>query len=90
MGVPTNEELKTALDEVARMREAGEDPHHIAKVLLHHHWLIEQLEKVVKAADLYLHSGHGSREHTLLVKAIENAKNANRASTDHDRGEYGL
>ena len=90
MGVPTNEELTSALKEVARMREAGEDPHHVAKVLLHHHWVIEQLEKVVKAADLYLHSGHGSCEHAMLVKAIENAKNANRDSTDHDRGEYGL
>lgn len=90
MGVPTKEELDTALKEVIRMRESGEDPHFVAKTLLHHHWVIEQLEKVVKAADLYLHSGLGSREHTLLVKAIENAKNVNRASTDHQPGEYGL
>lgn len=90
MGVPTKEELDTAIEEVIRMRESGEDPHHIAKVLLHHHWVIEQLEKVVKAADLYLHSGHGSREHTMLVKAIEKAKNANRESTDREPGEYGL
>ena len=90
MGVPSNEELSIALNEVARMREAGDDPHYIAKVLLHHHWLIEQLEKVVKAADLYLHSGHGSREHSMLVKAIENARNASRVSTDRDRGDFGL
>lgn len=90
MGVPTNEELTTALDEVARMREAGEDPHHVAKVLLHHNYVIEQLEKVLHAADLYLHSGHGSREHSMLVKAIEKAKDANRVSTDHEAGDYGL
>ena len=90
MGVPTKEELDSALEEVVRMRESGEDPHFVAKVLLHHHWLIDQLQKAVKAADLYLHSGHGSREHAMLVKAIENAKNANRDSTDHEPGEYGL
>jgi hypothetical protein len=90
MGVPTQEELDKAIKEVIRMRESGEDPHFVAKVLLHHHWLIEQLEKAVKAADLYLHSGHGSREHTMLVKAIENAKNAHRESTDREPGEYGL
>lgn len=90
MGVPTQEELDTAIKEVIRMRESGEDPHFIAKTLLHHNWVIEQLEKVVKAADLYLHSGHGSREHTLLVKAIENAKTVNRVSTDRNPGEYGL
>lgn len=90
MGTPTKEELDTAIKEVIRMRESGDDPHFVAKTLLHHHWLLDQLEKVVKAADLYLHSGHGSREHTLLVKAIENAKKASSNSTDHDRGEYGL
>ena len=90
MGTPTKEELDTAIKEVIRMRESGDDPLFVAKTLLHHHWLLEQMEKVVKAADLYLHSGHGSREHTMLVKAIENAKNASRDSTDHDRGEYGL
>jgi len=90
MGVPTNDELNIALKEVIRMRESGEDPCFVAKVLLHHHWVIEQLEKVVKAADLYLHSGHGSREHTQLVKAIEHAKNANRVSTDQEPGKYGL
>ena len=90
MGTPTKEELDTAIKEVIRMRESGDDPLFVGKTLLHHHWLLEQMEKVVKAADLYLHSGHGSREHTMLVKAIENAKNASRDSTDHDRGEYGL
>lgn len=90
MGAPTKEELDTAIKEVIRMRESGEDPHFIAKTLLHHNWLIEQLEKVLKAADLYLHSGHGSREHTMLVKAIDNAKNAHRDTTDRDPGEYGL
>ena len=90
MGVPTKEELETALNEAIRMREAGEDPEFIAKTLLHHNWVIEQLEKVVKAADLYLHSGHGSREHSLLVKAIQRAKTLDSDSTDREPGEYGL
>lgn len=90
MGVPTKDEVEMAMEEVARMRESGEDPNHVAKVLLNHHYMIEQLEKVMQAADLYLHSGHGSREHSVLVRAIAKAKDAARVSTDHDEGEYGL
>ena len=44
MGVPTKEELEQALSEAARMREHGEDPHHLAKVVLNHNYRIEQLE----------------------------------------------
>jgi len=90
MGVPTEEELQTALDEAARMREQGEDPHHLAKVLLNHNYRIETLEKVLHAAELYLHSGESGHEHSRLVKAIEAAKYASANTADKNPLDYGL
>ena len=90
MGVPTKEELATALTEAARMREAGEDAHFMAKALLNHNYRVEMLEKVMHAAELYLHSGHAAHEHTQLMRAIEKAKHASSNSTDRDQLDYGL
>lgn len=90
MGVPTEQEIEIALGEAARLREQGEDVHHLGKVLLNHHYRIEQLEKAVHAAEVYLHSGLGGKEHSLLLHAIETAK---RTSTDadlHKPLDYGL
>jgi hypothetical protein len=82
MGVPTDTEIEMALEAAARMREQGQDPEHLAKVLLNHHYQLGLLEKVLQAATLYLHSGEGAREHSKLVHAIDAAKNAkqNKAS----------
>jgi len=90
MGVPTKEELQTALQEAARMREQGEDPLHIAKALLNHNHRIKQLEKVMHAAELYFRSGNAGQEHTMLVQAIEAAKYAGSNSADRDELDYGL
>ena len=90
MGVPTEQELALALSEAARLREQGEDPSFIAKSLLNHHYRIEQLEKVLRAAEVYLHSGHGGREHSLLLRAIETAKKSSTDADQHDVLDYGL
>lgn len=90
MGVPTEQELKQALGEAARLREQGEDPHYLAKTLLNHHYRIEKLEKVLHAAEVYLHSGHGGHEHSLLLRAIETAKQASTDADQHDALDYGL
>ncbi len=90
MGVPTEQELQTALAEAARMREHGEDPHHLAKVLLNLHFRLELMDKVVHAAELYMRSGQSPQEHARLVRAIETVKNAERNSSTHDRLDYGL
>jgi len=90
MGVPSKEELDTALNEAAHMREQGKDPHHLAKVLLNHNYRIDTLEKVLQAAELYLHSGQASHEHSQLVRAIETAKYASANSADKDPLDYGL
>ena len=90
MGVPSKEELDIALTEAARMREQGEDPHHLAKALLNHNYRIEVLEKVLRAADLYIHSGQSGQEHSQLVRAIEIAKKANTNSSDAKVLDHGL
>jgi hypothetical protein len=90
MGVPTAEELQTALQQAAQMREHGEDPHHVAKALLNHNHRIGKLENVMHAAELYLRSGEGGHEHAELVKAIKSAKNASSNSADHEKLDYGL
>ncbi len=90
MGVPTAEELQTALQEAARMREQGEDPHHIAKALLNHNYRIEKLEKVMHAAELYMRSGEGGHEHAELVRSIKAAKYASTSTADRDELDYGL
>jgi hypothetical protein len=76
MGKPTDEELKAALTEAARMREHGEDPHFMAKSLLNLHYRLGHLEHVLQAADRYLHSGLAEHNHAELVRAIEAYKRA--------------
>ena len=44
MGRPSKEELASALAEAGRMREQGEDPHHVAKCLLNHDYRLKLLE----------------------------------------------
>lgn len=90
MGVPTQEELEHALEEAGRMREQGDDPHHLAKSLLNQHYQVEKLEKVLRAAELYMHSGHAGTEHAKLTRAIEAAKKAQSDTGDHEQLDYGL
>ena len=89
MGMPTEEELKIALAEAARMREQGEDPHFLAKSLLNYTYQVEQLKKVLKAADLFYHSGMAVQEQTNLKRAIEQVKE-NITRTSGDEEEYWL
>lgn len=90
MGVPTQNEMEAALKEAASMREQGDDPHHLAKVLLNHNYRIQKLENVMKAAELYMHSGHAGKEHAELMRAIEAAKYASSNTADHDELDFGL
>ena len=71
MGKPTDQELKQALAEAARMREKGEDPHHVAKALLNCHFRLQHAEKIYQAAQEYLRTGMEQHQHSLLVKALE-------------------
>jgi len=81
MGMPTADELKIAIDTAKRMRERGDDPQHLAKVLLNHHYRIAYLDRVMRAAEIYLRSGLSEHEHTELLRAIESAHRADMHST---------
>ena len=89
MSRPTEEELTLALEEAAKMRESGNDDYFIAKSLLNMNYRLEALEDVLSKVKHYLHSGHGSREHTLLVKAIEKAEKADAYLGENSRGFLG-
>ena len=73
---PTDDELETALQRAAWLREHDQDNHFVGKALLNHDHRLRLLDHVLQAAKLYLHSGDGAREHTDLLKAIEEAENA--------------
>ena len=90
MGKPTKEELGEALKEAQRMREQGEDPHHVAKALLNMNYQSGFLGEVLQAAENYLQSGMAEREHTLLVKAIEKARAVDDLGAHRARPALGL
>ena len=90
MGKPTEEELGAALKEAQRMREQGEDPHHVAKALLNLNYQGSCLGGVLQAAENYLNSGMAEREHTLLVRAIEKAREVDDLGGHRERPALGL
>jgi 3-hydroxyisobutyrate dehydrogenase-like beta-hydroxyacid dehydrogenase len=71
MGKPTPQELEEALAEAVRMREHGEDPHHVAKALLNLNYRMKHLEQVAECADRYVHFGLAEHDHAALLRAIE-------------------
>ena len=90
MGKPTEEELAAALKEAQRMREQGEDPHHVAKALLNLNYQGSFLRGVLQAAENYLNSGMAEREHTQLLKAIEKAREVDDLGGHRERPALGL
>lgn len=84
MGKPTEEELHIALNAAARMREHNEDPEFLAKSLLNLNYRCKHLETVLKAAELYLHSGMSTTEHQKLVRAIKTYHEQDDRSAGHD------
>ena len=90
MGKPTRQEFEEALEEAKRMREQGADPHHVAKALLNMNYQRGFLAEVLHAAENYLQSGMAEREHTLLVKAIEKAREVDDQGAHRERPALGL
>ena len=74
MSRPTEEELKIALLKAAEMHEKNQDEDFVGKSLLNHNYRLKLLEHVLHAAKHYLHSGDGAREHSELLKTIEQAE----------------
>ena len=87
MGKPTTEELQQALEQAAQMREHDDDPHFMAKSLLNLQYRLGFLEKVMRAAELYLR-GEGANEHTVLLRAIERAKQEDAHTAGRDSKDF--
>lgn len=90
MGMPSKEELEHALAEAVRMREQGDDPHHLAKVLLNLNYQNEQLKHVLASVELFLNSGMAVTEHQKLKKSIANARNAIDRTGGIEHESFGL
>ena len=90
MPMPTDEELKIALAEAGRMREQGEDPHHIAKSLLNCNYQARHLMHVLQAVELYFRSGMAVHEHQQLRKAVSEAHKAIDRSAAVEGEHFGL
>ena len=78
MGRPTREELAEALAEAGRMREQGEDPHHVAKCLLNHEYRLKLLEQLYDQVQHYIHSGQSSIEHSKLTRLLTKLESEDR------------
>jgi hypothetical protein len=63
--------VKAAAD---RRHGAGDDPEGLAAAVLYLSAKAQLLESVLRAADLFMHSGHGECEHGALLRAIARAK----------------
>ncbi len=85
MGVPTDEELQQAIDSAIAMRERNEDPNFLAKCLLNAQFRLKLMDKLLHSTKLYLRSGQGSHEHSLLLKAIKEVESSSNDSSDQQR-----
>ncbi|WP_275099707.1 hypothetical protein [Sedimenticola hydrogenitrophicus] len=87
---PTDDELTNALQTAAGMRERGEDPDNLAKVLLYLHRRDEMLERVLEHLELFLRFGLPVEEHMKLVRLVEEAKIQEAREEGTDPGKLGL
>ncbi len=67
-------ELEAAVHAAGERHRQGADADHLAAAVLYLNARVRQLEAVLDAADLYLHSGHGEREHRDLVLCVQRAR----------------
>jgi len=90
MSKPSNQELEIALAKAKQMRESGRDSDFIAKALLNCHYQATFLEQVLHAAEHYLNSGLGEREHTRLIQAVSKARSVDEKSAKKEHQDLGL
>ena len=90
MSKPSQQELEHALDQAKHMRELEEDPDFIAKSLLNCHFQSTYLLQVLHAAEHYINSGLGEREHTRLIQAISKARDVDERSAKQEHQDLGL
>jgi len=87
---PSANELKKAIAVAELIRESGEDPEYISKSLLYLFHRVENLEKVFSAASRYMRFGQEEREHALLLKALESARELEDDENMQDKEEFGI
>lgn len=90
MPMPSEAELEQALSTAKQMREQDMDENFVAKTLLSHQYRLHKLLHVMEVTKHYLRSGHGSREHTDLLKAIEEAEQAEYRPGEDRRNDSSL
>ena len=90
MSKPKSHELERALAVAKHMRETDQDHDFIAKSFLNCHYQFTYLEQVLHAAEHYMNSGQGEREHTRLVQAIEKAREVDERSAKQSHQDLGL
>ena len=88
MGKPTESELEIALAKAAEMRESGQDGQFVAKSLLNLNYRMGFYDELLEKAKLYLHSGEGAHEHSMLLKAIEKVEEASLAPGEEDTSAH--
>jgi len=67
---PSDNEISRLVSLAEEVAGQGKDTDGSARVLLHFRHQNRLLEHVRKAAELYLRSGHGEHEHSVLVKRL--------------------
>jgi len=87
---PDDNELKTALEEAERMRDAGEDSHFLSKSLLYLQRRNKELEKVLDHLEIFLQFGLPVEEHAKLTKLVAEIRTEEHREVDIDKGEMGL
>ena len=75
-GQVTDSDIRTALEAAEAAIEAAEDDDALPRVLLFLHGRNRQLMQVYQAAELYIRSGHGEHEHSVLIKRLADARGA--------------
>ncbi|NOQ90584.1 MAG: hypothetical protein GQ549_06535 [Gammaproteobacteria bacterium] len=90
MSKPSNEELETALQMAASMRDKKDDPFFIAKALLSHNYRIKYLEEILSSADRYINRGMSEQEKTHLIRTIQKIKDAESFTSGREEDSFGL
>ena len=87
---PNESQIRQALEYAREIYQRGEDSHYMAQTLLYFQRRLEVLEKVEEAASHYLLFGQEEREHAVLLKAVEAARDQEALEKPDDRHDFGL
>lgn len=90
MSKPSPQELEHALETAKQMRETNTDSNFIAKSLLNCHYEATYLEQVLHAAEHYINSGLGEREHSRLIQAINKYRDIDERAAKQEHQDIGL